>query len=190
MLAVFLAPEAHAHLPLPGANDVLGGVLHPFVTPAHVLVLLGLGSLMGQRLRRYFNSLPMAFAPAAAVALAMTTLHWVGTIPVPVFVALALAIGGMVAWDRDLPPTAVGVLTVAAAIAIGLDSGLDPGSQNSSAKTLIGTWIGLCVGLANIAYYTSLAAESGRKWLTIAIRVAGSWLVAISLLMLAFSLRK
>ena len=169
---------------------MLGGVLHPFVTPAHVLVLLALGLLIGQRLRRYFNSLTMAFAPAAAIALAMTTAHWIGAVPAAVLVALSLVLGGLVAWDRDLPQLATGVLAVAAAVAIGLDSGLDPGSQSSPVKTLLGTWIGLCVGLANIAYYTSLAAESGRKWLTIAIRVAGSWLVAISLLMLAFSLRK
>lgn len=190
LLVVFWVPDAHAHLPLPGANEILGGVLHPFVTPAHLLVLLGLGLLLGQRLKRYFNSLPMAFAPAAAIALALTPLHWIATVPVPVFVGLALVIGSLVALDRDLPLAAIVVLVVTAAVAIGLDSGLDPGSAGSTAKTLIGTWIGLFVGLANLAYYSSLAAESGRKWLSIALRVAGSWIVAISLLMLAFSLRK
>lgn len=190
ILSAFLAPAAHAHFPLKGANDVLGGALHPFVTPAHVLVLLGVGLLIGQRLKRHFDLLTMGFAPAAAIALASTAWHWIGGVPVPAFVVLALVVGGLVALDRDLPPVAAGALVVAAAFAIGFDSGLEPGSTNSTARTLIGTWIGLCVGLANIAYYVSLAAESGRKWLAIAIRVAGSWLAAISLLMLAFSLRK
>ena len=54
-------------------------------------------------------------------------------------------------------------------------------------KTLSGTWIALVVLVCDIAIYVSLGAEA--KWLQIALRVAGSWIIAIALLVLAFSLR-
>ena len=46
------------------------------------------------------------------------------------------------------------------------------------------------MGTVSFAYYISMAAETGKLWLRIGIRVAGSWIVAITLLILAFALRK
>jgi hypothetical protein len=71
-----------------------------------------------------------------------------------------------------------------------LDSGADIGGKPLAiAGTLLGTWVSLGIGLINIAYYVSLAAERERKWIGIGLRIAGSWIFAISLLMLAFALR-
>ncbi len=41
--------------------------------------------------------------------------------------------------------------------------------------------------LANLAYYTALCPQ--RQWLQIALRIAGSWTAAVSLLVLAFALK-
>jgi hypothetical protein len=56
------------------------------------------------------------------------------------------------------------------------------------AKTLFGTWISFIVWIVDIAYYVSLLPP--RKWMQIGARVAGSWIVAISFLVLAFALRR
>jgi hypothetical protein len=77
----------------------------------------------------------------------------------------------------------------AAAFGIGLDSGPEAGTPFNTFSTLAGTWVSLGLGLVNIAYYVSLAAAKEQKWIRIGIRVAGSWIFAISLLMVAFSLR-
>ena len=54
----------------------------------------------------------------------------------------------------------------------------------------LGTWLAVVMGTVSFAYYISMAAETGKLWLRIGIRVAGSWIVAITLLILAFALRK
>ena len=53
-------------------------------------------------------------------------------------------------------------------------------------KTLLGTWIMVVFLVFDIAYYTSLATRN--QWPRVAIRIVGSWIISISLLVLAFSL--
>ncbi len=54
--------------------------------------------------------------------------------------------------------------------------------------TLLGTWVGLFLILVDVALYVSLLMK--RKWAQIGVRVLASWIIAISLLVLAFALRK
>ena len=76
------------------------------------------------------------------------------------------------------------------ALAIGLDSAVDNATGLAVISTLLGTWLALILCVLNGAHYVSLAAEKNKQWLNIGIRVAGSWIVAISLLVIAFALRK
>ena len=71
-------------------------------------------------------------------------------------------------------------------------TGFGRGSRHAmgSSSPHPGTWLALLLILLNVSHYVSLAAEKNKQWLHIAIRVAGSWILAISLLVLAFSLRK
>jgi urease accessory protein len=181
---------ALAHVPTPGLNDTVAGILHPFTTPAHILILLGIGVLLGQNFQSHFGRAYAAFALAAAAALLLTATNWVTGVPEPALLCIALAVGALVAIETRLSSLAAVVLFAAAATAVGLDSGVEPGGKRSVVNTLFGTWIGLSVGLGNIAYFTVLIVEKNRKWMNIGLRVSGSWIVAISLLALAFSIRK
>ena len=190
LLPVLALPaDAHAHTAMPGMNHFMGGVLHPVTTPAHVLILLGLGISLGQHLPLRLRQSLLVFAPLAAVALALTT-AFPFTMPQPVLIGIALCAGAVVALGRPLPPFARGALFAAGALAMGLDSGVETGGVAVVIKTLLGTWLGLLAYLFSIAYYASLAVERKKQWLNIGLRVVGSWIVAISLLMLAFALRK
>jgi len=82
------------------------------------------------------------------------------------------------------------VFLASGALAIGLDSTAEPGPALTIASTLLGTWFALLLVLVNVVHYSSLAAEKNKQWLHIALRVAGSWIIAISVLVLAFALRK
>jgi hypothetical protein len=73
-------------------------------------------------------------------------------------------------------------------MAIGLDSAVESNSTASAVKTLLGNWIILVVMVCDVAIYVSLGGEA--KWLKVALRIAGSWIIAISLLVLAFSIRR
>jgi urease accessory protein len=171
-------------------NHFANGLLHPLMTPAHVLILLGLGVWLGQHVPLRLRMPLLAFASFSAIGLALTTTGWIPSVHPAVLACIALGAGAVVALGKDLPPLVRGAFFAAGALAVGLDSGPETGSVAAVIAMLLGTWISLIVCLMNVAYYSSLAAEQKRKWLHIGLRVAGSWIVAISLLVLAFALRK
>ena len=71
---------------------------------------------------------------------------------------------------------------------LGWDSTPETASAWNTFKMLLGVWAGLAVLLLNLAGYAKMARK--RPWVKIAFRVAGSWIMAISLLSLALALRK
>lgn len=190
-LLIFLAlhGSAHAHTTVPGAGDFMNGALHPVTVPAHVLILLGLAIALGQRVPFRPGRALLLFAPCAAVALGLTT-RFNFTVPQPALIGIALCGGVVVAVGRPLPFPAWAILVTAGAVCIGLDSGVEDSSRATEIRMLCGTLAGLVIALFTCAFYTSLAAEQERKWLHIALRMAGSWITAISVLLLAFALRK
>jgi hypothetical protein len=78
------------------------------------------------------------------------------------------------------------LIFLAAALAIGLDSNPEAGSAGLLVQALLGT-LGMVIFLLfDVAYYTSLAMRA--RWARIGVRVLGSWIIAISLLVLALSM--
>lgn len=100
----------------------------------------------------------------------------------------ALVIAIIVALDLPLTLRTCSPLFALGALAIGCDSGLESGSLANALTTLLGTWVGLFLILVDVALYVSLLMK--RKWAQIGVRVLASWIIAISLLVLAFALRK
>lgn len=181
---------ADAHMTIQGMNHFTNGALHPVMTPAHVLILLGLGLWIGQHPPLRLK-LPMGiFAAFSAAGLALTTTGWLAGVHPAFLAGIALCAGAAVACGKALPVWLRGVFCAAGALAIGLDSAAEPGTVGAVFSTLLGTWLAILLVLVNLAHYTSLAAEKTKQWLHVGIRVAGSWIVAISLLVLAFALRK
>ena len=169
-------------------GDFISGLFHPLTTPSHVLVIIGLGLLAGRR--RPFNlKAPMAvFIALSGMALALATLGKVKAVHPALLPGLALCLGALLALDKNPSTLPFCALFASAALAMGLDSAAETGSAATVTKTLLGNWISLVVLVYDIAIYVSLGGEA--KWLKIALRILGSWLVAISLLVLAFSVRK
>lgn len=173
-----------------GMNHFTSGVLHPLMTPAHVLVLLGLGLCVGQHPPLRLKVPLIAFAAVSVIALGGTMTGRIAGVHQAILAGVALAAGAVVAIGKPLPIWARAVLCGAGALAIGLDSGADSGSGLAVVSTLLGTWFALMLCVLNGAHYVSLAAEKNKQWIQIGVRVAGSWIVAISLLVVAFALRK
>lgn len=177
-----------AHSVLPGAGDFANGLLHPFFTPAHGLLLLALGLWLGQRTPLALRLPLLTFAPVCALALAFTGLHPFAFNFQPLLATLACAAGLLVALDQPLPQPAQILLFAASALALGLDSGADSSTGHSIVIILCGTWVSLTLLVLNIAFYSSLLPRPA--WVMIGLRVMGSWLSAISLLLIAFAFRK
>jgi urease accessory protein len=183
---------AQAHTQVEGVPDILNGLLHPLGTPPHLLILVGLGLLAGQRQPPNLKKPLLVFVPLSAVALLLTiTGATTSSIDPKVLACLtscvALCAGTLVALEAPPPPLGYMALFAAAALILGFDSGVETGSIATKLQRLLGTWLSLSLVTFNLAYYVSHWTK--QKWQKIGIRVGGSWLIAISFLVLAFSLR-
>jgi urease accessory protein len=182
-----LASTAQAHMLVEGAGDLGNGALHPFFTPAHTLILLGFALLLGQQTPFRLKWAIRVFAVVSALALAGTIPGKIPGLHQACLLALALCLSALVAIERKLPPWVVAALGGLAALAIGFDSGVEPTASSNILKTLLGTWLSMNA----VTFYLAICASNGadKQWARTGIRVIGSWIIAISLLVLAFSLK-
>jgi hydrogenase/urease accessory protein HupE len=184
-----LTANADAHMMVRGMDEMVNGALHPLLTPVHAMILLGLGLFLAQRIPLDMKTPLRSLAPASAIALALTaTGVFSAELYPPALIGLALVIGTLVGLDRNLPRWAVAAACVLAGAGIGFDSGVESGTGMAIAKTLAGTF--LCMNA--VVLYIALGASNGadKQWARTAMRIAGSWIVAISLMVLAFALKK
>ncbi len=169
-------------------GDFVSGLAHPLMTPSHVLILLALGLMLGQHTPLKLKMPVLVFVPLSAVALILTTTRLAVTVPQPVLIGIALGAAILVSLEKALPPVGVGALLALAALGIGFDSAVESGTTAVVVKTLLGIWVALAVVLFDLAFYVSHCTQ--KQWMKVGIRVLGSWIIAISLLVLAFSLRR
>lgn len=185
--ALCLAPvEAHAHLVQTGFGTFYDGVVHLFLTPPDLLVAIGLGLLAGlcgsAASRGVLFALPAAWLAgemAGSLFPASLTLPWLTTVSFG-------AVGVLVAVNANLPRA----LLVALACGAGLLHGFVNGSTMAAAGTDRLGMIGASVSVFLVITLSSALVVSLRaNWTRVAVRVAGSWIAAIGLLMLGWLVR-
>ena len=107
-------------------------------------------------------------------------------VPGPAAVASFLVIGGLTAVDRRLSP---GVVTLLAA-AVGLLHGWLNGAGIAEAEREVMGLVGIAgVTFVLVALVAAFVGSLRAEWTRVAIRVAGSWVAAIGLLMLGWTFR-
>jgi hydrogenase/urease accessory protein HupE len=191
-LAILLwASPAHAHLVTTGLGPLYDGLVHFAVTPEDLIPTLALSLLAGLRgpshSRRVLFVLPFVWLLSGLVGLAMPN----ATSALPITTRLAPAIsfvllGALLAGDARLP--------LAATAAIAATLGALHGHLNGTAMAQAGLGITALLGIAT-AVFTLIALTSSTvvplkaAWPRIAIRVAGSWIAAIGLLLAGWTFR-
>ena len=177
---------AQAHLVNSGLGPFYDGALHLLMSPADVLGLVAatlLAGLHGARASRLAAIvLPVTWLMAALAGLqlpAMPELPWLSVL------SFAL-LGVLVAFDPKLPAGVVGLF-------VGL-FGILHGLLNGSALAAIGAgWtssLGIAVTVGVISLLLSAGVVSLRAaWARIAVRVAGSWVAAVGILMFGWMLQ-
>jgi len=183
LAALVLFPgEARAHLVTTGLGPVYDGISHFALTPEDLLPVLALALLAGLSGPRCGRAvlfvLPVAWLSGGLLGLSRSS-----ELLLPALTASTLlALGALVALDRKLPLGLVAGL----AAALGFFHGYLNGTAKLGALGLSGVAAMLFVVVALVAaFVVSLRAP----WSRIAVRVAGSWLVAISMLMLGWAFR-
>lgn len=186
-LGVLLLPApGEAHLATTGLGPLYDGITHVFLTPQDLVPILAMAFLAGQNGaaagRRTLFALSGAWLAAGSVG------YVAGVSPVPgaAVVASFLVLGGLIALDRDLPDAVVLDLAVSVGVLHGWMNGADIAAVQGDGTALIGIGgaVFVLVSLAS-ALVLSLRAE----WTRIAVRVVGSWVAAVGLLLLGWSLR-
>ena len=182
----FLPAAARAHLVHTGLGPFYDGASHLGLTPEDLLPAIALALLAGQRGAETGRSVLLAL-PAAWLLGGLAGLAAPAVVAAPPLVTASfLVTGGLVAAEARLLPAWV----VGLAIALGVGHGYLDGSALSRARlgvlALAGTVASLFVAVA-LAAAAVVALRAA--WARIAVRVAGSWIAAVGLLLLGWSLR-
>jgi urease accessory protein len=160
----------------------IGGMLHPLATPAHLIALAGLGLMAGR------NSPSVGIASVAAFALGLAAglgavASGIGETPAnDVLLAGAILCGLLAASAVRASSVFAAPVALVSGAALGLDSPPDAIRISDAVAALIGT---ACGGVTALAAITLLAFVLARRWRGIALRVAGSWIAAVAILVLA-----
>jgi urease accessory protein len=186
-LACAIVPSrAEAHLVTTGLGPIYDGISHVFLSPDDLVPIVAIALLAGLNGpavgRRALFALTAAWLAGgtAGVLLGQPIL------PAAITTGSFFVIGGLTAADRRLSPSAVTALAVVVGLVHGWLNGVGIAEAQKEALSLAGI-VGAIFVLVAIA---SAAVVSLRlHWTRIAVRVAGSWVAAIGLLMLGWSLR-
>lgn len=190
LLLVLLASPAAAHGTLPGGSGFAAGFVHPFVAVEHLLLLAGFGIVMGRQSRRR-PLIGLLAGLCAGFGAGMWGIVAVLAMPLlPVILMLALVTGGLLAANLRLSAPALMGLAALVGLVVGADTD-GPGGPGGpgDAATLIAC-AGTVTGVLAIVLNAMAGAQYGSGRLSgIPLRVAGSWIAAAALLILAFLLR-
>ena len=180
------ATAAQAHSSAKGVGDFYAGFLHPLTTPEHVLSFLALGILCAQQAPRGQTALPafwIALMAGAAWALALPTIPFADFINI----ASSLVLGGLIALYARLPFALLLVLAVVFGITHGFANGVAITGNVRSYLFIPGVAMAALMTTGYGLVFTDWLLRRKIGWIPIAVRVAGSWIAAIGMLVLATS---
>jgi urease accessory protein len=186
LLLLFLPIPADAHLVSTGFGSYYDGMAHFVFTPADWLFVLAIGLLAGLS-GAAAGRVTLVALPMGWVAGGFLGMLWPGTGDWPLTLILSFGVVGLlVSLDRKLPPLLAGAL----AVVLGAMHGFLNGTSMSGGDR---TWLAILgVGSAVFVLATvvpAIVVSLRPAWTKIAVRVLGSWIAAVGLLMLGWLMR-
>lgn len=184
-----LAFPARAQFAMSASDGFEAGLMLPWLFAEQAIALIAAGLFLGQQQNLSFLKIWPAFLVAMGIGL---------TIPPTIFsllslglslLAMAIAMGGLTALKMPMPmPAAIAVAAAAGAIE-GVASA--PGASDWGAALGVAAGSALRANLFLALPFLIadwLGGSERRPWAAIALRVAGSWVAAIGIMMLALIL--
>lgn len=186
-VAILLSPAiARAHLTDTGLGPIYDGIAHLLLSFDDLLPVVALALLAGLNGARA-GRLVLFILPVAWLAGGIAGVLAAGAAPPAIVTSLSLlALGVLTAASAQLRPA----LVVLLAVALGLIHGWLNGAAIAAAGREASGLIGIAGTIFVVVALGSAVVVSLRKpWTRIAVRVAGSWIAAVGLLVLGWSLR-
>jgi urease accessory protein len=177
---------AQAHLVTSGLGPYYDGALHLLMSPGDLLGLVAVALLAGRR-----------GAQAGRLAVITLSVGWLlgglagfGLPDSRNLAALGtvsfLVMGLLVAIDVRLSPVVIAAIAAAYGLLHGLISGTALAVAGAEVSMLFGTVLAvLCLAVLTAAAVVPLTA----LWARVAVRVAGSWIAAVGMLMIGWTLQ-
>jgi hydrogenase/urease accessory protein HupE len=181
-----LPARADAHLVNTGLGPFYDGLSHLFISPEDLLAVLALGLLAGLGGPRYGRFVLFSLTGAwmagglAGLAQASEIASQLAAI-IPFFV-----VGVLVVLDRRLPIALVVGFAVALGLVHGFLNGTAMVAANLGAIGLIGIGSAVFVVIALVAAFVVWLQPA---WARIGVRIAGSWIAAVGMLMVGWTMR-
>jgi hydrogenase/urease accessory protein HupE len=176
---------AAAHTPIKGIGNIFNGMLHPVLTPSHLLLLIATGLFFGQRgLKESQSSL---LATIAAVVIGLVSSGFSPGLQVEFFILVCAALVGLlVATSPQVSFYGYFIVGTVAGFSLGFDSG----QETLSGREYVIALFGSGVGIYFFSLYPVIFAEfcNKKNWLRIGVRIIGSWIAASALLVLALEI--
>lgn len=173
-----------AHLVTTGLGPLFDGIGHIIVTPEDLLPVVALALLAG-----------LGGKPYARTVLFTVVGAWLGgglvglvlgsSAPLVVTALSFVILGGLVAADRPINVTVGVVLAVSLGLVHGQMNGAEMETAGIGVVGLLGT-VGCLFVLVSLV--TGVVVSLERPWTRIAVRVAGSWIVAVGLLYVGWTI--
>ena len=180
------ATPAQAHLMNSGFGPFYDGLAHPLLSPEDLLPALAvilLAGLGGARQGRcVLATLPLAWLASMAGGWA------IGLPGVPAWLTAVAtaAIGALVASDVRLPLTLVVAIAAALGALHGYDNGRDLAATTGALVAILGIASSLFATTSLVAGQVTVLKA---PWARLAVRICGSWIAAVGLLMFGWSMR-
>ena len=182
-ILAFCPSPAEAHLVNTGFGTFYDGVVHLFITPSDILVATGFGllaGLCGAPASRW----AIIVLPAAWLAGEMIGSMYTAGISLPWLTTLSFGIVGvLVALNATLPRTVMLILTCTAGLLHGFVNGSTMAAAGTDRLGMLGAALAVFIVITLI---TALVVSLRAQWSRIVVRVAGSWIAAVGLLMLGW----
>lgn len=184
--AMLWPTSADAHLVSTGFGSFYDGVVHLALTPHDVLMVLGLALFAGLRgattARALVCGLPIAWLCGGLLGMALPS----GPDHPVASVISFTVVGALVAADLKLPQMAVLGLGCMAGLLHGYANGTSMAESYHGGLALAGTVTEVFIAMVLVS---ALVVSRRAEWERIAVRVGGSWIAAIGMLMVGWLAR-
>ncbi len=186
LVAAFWPGVASAHLVTTGLGPVYDGISHLFVSPDDLVPVLALAMLAGLNGPAAGRSALFALTAAWLAGGVCGFVAAAPSLPPASTTASFLLLGVLTAMDRRLSPRLVAGLAALVGLLHGWLNGVGLALAQREGLGLAGI---VSATFVVVAIASALVVSLRIPWTRIAVRVAGSWVAAIGLLMLGWSLR-
>lgn len=166
---------------------LIEGLLHPLVTPSHIILLLGIALLIGQQAKLKIGI--SIFSVTFIIGLIANRLFTITDLPIEeILLSIALIVGILTVLKLNLPCFVLAIVAAISAFFAGYDStpivmpgiGLQKIVSWQAGATIASTSVVILAGL--LAYYLRNLLQG------VALRVMASWIATAALLVLTLSI--